>query len=268
MKLLLENWRQYLNEDEESYFPWLNDLKALGDPDRMGIEKAFPNWKKMGCGAYRCVYQPQGEKDYVVKVIRKGAKTEEEYDAGYDRIPYLTAQNKVEFDISKEFPLVFPKVYAHHPDFNWIVIDEIEVMINKSVPLMESLKVSFPKMIDYIFDIYSFQGNILSYESAFNLIMATATIGTSEESFRYYAEPADERYRALPSSQDLYNTQYKKGSMEKIFDFGIKNSETFRELTRAIDRYKIQINDIRGGNIGRTSDGRFVIIDASVWESD
>lgn len=254
MKLLLESWRRFLTEDEGSYFPWLNDLKALDDPDRLDIEKAFPNWEKLGCGAYRCVYQPQGEKDYVVKVIRKGAKTEEDEEEGYDRIGFLTAQNKVEFDVSKEFPLIFPRVYAHHPDFNWIVIDKVEVVTDSSVPLMESLKASFPEIIDYIFDMYSFPQTVLSYDNALELMLMAATTGTEDESYR----PTSRRFRK----------DYQEGTAEKIFDFGIRNSEVFRELHKAINKYKIQISDISGGNIGRTSDGRFVIIDASVWDSD
>jgi len=254
LKLILERWDKFLKENEDTYFPWLNDLKALGDPDRLDIEKAFPNWKRMGCGAYRCVYQPQGEKDYVVKVIRKGAKTKEDKEDGYDPIEFLTAQNKVEFDVSREFPLIFPKVYAHHPDFNWIVIDEVEVITDSSIPLMESLEVSFPEIIKEVFRLYpSFKWSVISYDNAFELILMAATTGTEDESYR-------------PLSRRLKNV-YQEGTAEKIFDFGIRNSETFRELHKAINKYKIQIGDITGGNIGRTSDGRFVIIDASVWES-
>jgi len=252
-KLIFEGWRFFLSEGEESYFPWLGGLKALGSPDRSDVEEAFPNWKRMGCGAYRCVYQPEGEKDYVIKVVRKGAKTEEEEEDGYDPIGFLTAQNKVEFDVSKEFPLIFPKIYAHHPDFNWIVIDKVEVIINSSIPLMESLKVSFPEIINDIFEMYSFPETVLSYDNALELILMAATTGTEDESYI----PLSGRLRKI----------YQEGTAEKIFDLGLKKSETFRELHKAINKYNIQISDLRGGNIGRTSDGRLVIIDASVWES-
>lgn len=249
MKLILEKWNKFLKENEDTFFSWLNDLKALEDPNSSDIVKAFPNWQRMGCGAYRCVYLPKGEKDYVVKVVREKVPSSL---VGSVSETFLTSQNKAEFDISREFPLIFPKVYAHHPDFNWVVMDKVEVVLDSSLPLMESLEASFPKMIKYIFDMYSFPRNVRSFDHALQLILMAATFGT--------------KYPKLDALTSSLKEKYIKGSAEKIFDFGIKNSETFRELHRAVNEYGIEIGDVSGGNVGRTSDGRFVIIDASVWE--
>lgn len=250
MKLIFERWNRFLKENEDTFFPWLNDLKALDNPDSSDIVKAFPNWQRMGCGAYRCVYLPKGEKDYVVKVVRE--KVPPALASSVSET-FLTSQNEAEFNISREFPLIFPKVYAHHPGFNWIVMDKVEVVLDSSLPLMESLEASFPKMIKHIFDMYSFPRNVRSFDHALQLILMAATFGTKYPEFE-------------PDTKSLIKI-YKKGSAEEIFDFGINNSETFRELHRAVNEYDIAIGDVSGGNIGRTSDGRFVIIDASVWES-
>lgn len=246
MKLILERWNKFLKENEDTFFPWINDLKALENPNSSDIMEAFPNWGRMGCGSYRCVYLPEGEKDYVVKVVKVVKEGE------YKSQTFLTSQNKVEFDVSKEFPLIFPKVYAHHPDFNWIVIDKVAVVDNSSLLLLESLEASFPKMIKYIFDMYSFARNVRSFDHALELILMAATFGTEMPDLT----PLSDRLKKI----------YISNSAEKIFDFGFSNSETFRELHKAINKYGIEISDIRGGNIGITPDGGFVIIDASVWE--
>lgn len=236
MKLLLEKWRRYLTEGEKDFFPWLSELSSLDSPTSSDIEKAFPDWSIVGRGAYRVAYQPRGEKNYIIKTIREGAKK-------YASVKELQLQNKAEFSIGTEFPMVFPRAYSHHPDYNWIVVERVEVLPStRSTGVLESLKKSFPRLVNYINEVY--YGGMSSSQNTtdtLEYILRAATRGTDEEVY------FDER-------------------LEKVFEFGMKYSQVFRELHKAIHKYGIEIEDIRGGNIGRTPDGRFVILDASVFD--
>lgn len=237
MKLLLENWRKYLNEGEEDFFPWLRELNSLDNPTSADIIKKFPNWSVLGRGAYRVTFQPPGEKDYVVKVVREKSKN-------YTSAGEVQRQNEAEFKIGANFPQIFPKSYSHHPEYDWIVVENIEVFPSvRSRDVLKSLKKSFPKLVSFIDDVYygglsSFQntGDILEY------ILAAATKGTE------------------------YEVGVFTPKLEKVFEFGMKYSKVFRELHRVINEFSNDISDISHGNIGKGSDGRFVILDASVFD--
>ena len=81
MKLIFESWKKFLKESEKSFFPWLGELEAIPYPDIRDVKK-LPGWRRIGRGAFRGVFLPPGEEDYVVKIIRRGARTEEEEDEG------------------------------------------------------------------------------------------------------------------------------------------------------------------------------------------
>ena len=105
MKLLIENWRKFLNEDEGAYFPWLKELQD--DPEKF-VNDQLRKETKGGEGSYRIVVIPDSDPDFVVKLV----KQEDELFT-----------NKIEKILGDEYPEVFPKVYASAPDFKWIVVE-------------------------------------------------------------------------------------------------------------------------------------------------
>ena len=55
MKLLLENWRKYLTEDEAQFFPWLKEIQATDDFDEIQAILESDRFKKLGDGSFRAV---------------------------------------------------------------------------------------------------------------------------------------------------------------------------------------------------------------------
>jgi len=102
MKLLLENWRKYLNEDEAEHFPWLKDLRGLGaepglaDRLRVRLQSGDDRFNILGAGAYRTVWSPRGDEDHVIKVVHDNNQRE-------------LQMNKDDFETAKRYPLIFPK---------------------------------------------------------------------------------------------------------------------------------------------------------------
>ena len=118
MKLLLENWRKYLAEDEAQYFPWLKDLPeepfdlVLGDRLRDLVQSGDDRFKILGAGAFRTVWTARGDEDHVIKVA-------------HDLDDHKLQMNKDDFETAKRYPLIFPKAYAHANDFEWVAMERV-----------------------------------------------------------------------------------------------------------------------------------------------
>jgi len=158
MKLLLENWKRYIKEQlrPEDYedFPQKENEEAeayLGNPKEIGefiyrafreelekqpddteaqlwsdrivsdanskIRKQFPNVKYLGHGVFRTAFTLN--KDLIIKV-----NTSYTTDSGQ-------TMNKEDFTLSRDpkTSQMFPRVYSHDPDFNWIVMDLVYPII-------------------------------------------------------------------------------------------------------------------------------------------
>ena len=128
MKLLMESWRKYLNEGEETHFPWLEDLKQRGKEALMG-----DNFEKIGSGAFRIVFQPKGDEDHVVKLSKESGNN---------------WMNKVEMKTGNFYPSIFPKTFAHADDWGWIVQEAVNVLTpkNQEAHLGDVLYKTFPEI--------------------------------------------------------------------------------------------------------------------------
>jgi hypothetical protein len=144
MKLLLENWRQYIAEDEAAYFPWLKALKEQGT-EILFDEKKF---KRIGSGAFRVVFQPIGDKEHVVKISKE---------------KNLNWMNQIESKLGNEYPAIFPKTFVHSDDWEWMVQEAVEVITRKNLDKLETmLSVSFP-------DFHMDYGTTEEYEDPYEL---------------------------------------------------------------------------------------------------
>ena len=129
MRMVYENWRKYLKEDEQEEFDPKFD-QAIIDCDEcgngmIGVECTKPHYssgcleekgfKKMGEGSFRNVYALPGSagKHYVLKV-----GTED---------PVSKMMNKVESDtnMQRKFGDLIPKTYKHAEDYSWIVMERV-----------------------------------------------------------------------------------------------------------------------------------------------
>ena len=140
MKLLIENWRKFLNEDEGAYFPWLKELQD--DPEKF-VNDQLRKETKGGEGSYRIVVIPDSDPDFVVKLV----KQEDELFT-----------NKIEKILGDEYPEVFPKVYASAPDFKWIVVERCVPIHNQNNELLEEAFVAtMPEFYEFARQAFSEQ---------------------------------------------------------------------------------------------------------------
>jgi len=131
MKLILENWRGYLAEDESQYFPWLDELR---DNPRRWLASQSQN--RAGSGAFRVTIVPDDDPDFVVKLVKSKSNA---------------FTNKIEKILGNEYPDVFPRVYASDDDFQWIVMDRVVPLHRSNQNLLEEAMIAtFPELYEYV----------------------------------------------------------------------------------------------------------------------
>ena len=244
MKLLLENWRKYLTEDEAQHFPWLEDIKSV-DPDelRNWMNNNSDRFIPVGRGSFRGVYVPLEDQDYVIKVV-------------HDLDKHNLQMNKDDFETAKRYPFIFPKSYAHAHDFSWIVTDWT-TPITKPDQMQKVLDQSFPAEQEAIL---SAAGEMKKEWEFFNpadpfhvmtMIMASFRGGNREKQPRPGYE-SEEDTRAW-TVQDI---------------IAPVAGPAYQELTKAMHEFHIDRYELGKGNIGHDSEGNFKIIDSSVFDPE
>lgn len=236
MKILLENWRRFLTENESKYFPWIDDLYS--DPKKF-IQDQFDKGGFVGSGSFRTVVVPDDDKDFVVKILRYS-----------ERDSYM---NKVEKLLGDEYPDVFPKVYAHGPDYRWIVMDRVQPISTRNDQLLEeALVATMPKLREFAYDLLSLEdGSPSSDTQPFNML-------------RYIVMAAAPRLR--PTDLPYGDNTERTNRIAKIQQFGLANEPWFTQLSKAMKRYGVQWVDLAEGNVGvDMKDHSLKIIDASVF---
>ena len=237
MKLLIENWRKFLTEDEGDYFPWLEELRANAWDF---IEKQTRKDGHAGAGSFRQVVIPESDPDFVIKKMASG-----EY--------YM---NKVEKKLGDEYPEVFPRVYAHDPRFDWIVVDRVIPLSRDNESLLEeALVATMPKLYEYAYSLLNPEGKSESLDTKpFNLFSKIVHAADTSKP-RYSGDQLD--YPPFREEQEI---------RDKLFEFGMKNEPWFVQLSKAMHRYGVDSRDLKEGNIGLdTKDHTLKIIDASVF---
>jgi hypothetical protein len=236
MKLLLENWRKYLAEDEAQYFPWLKEIQATDDFDEIHEILESDRFKKLGTGSFRAVYQPVDDPDHVIKMI-------------HEPDDYKMQMNEDDFNTAKRYPLIFPRAYAHADDFSWVVMENIP-QIYYMEDLDKTLDKSFPAEKEAV--LQSRQDANINPADPFHILKMI--LG----SFRYdrTKDPSDDKSKSAEIAQEL----------------GILLSRVagpaYQELSKAMHEFNIDKYEIGRGNIGHDSEGNFKIIDSSIFDPD
>ena len=111
MKLIMENWRKYLFEQEsqEGIDQFLGELNKLGSIDAK-LDYAMAKLDYVARGSSRVAYELE---DRVLKIAMNPAGVE---------------QNKVEADTNNQQVLApfVAKIYARDPDFQWILQERVD----------------------------------------------------------------------------------------------------------------------------------------------
>ena len=260
MKLLLENWRTYLAESEETEFPWLAGLRqarTLEDQQEY-LEKPTPGFQELGEGAFRRVYAPLQrramtnipalDQDYVIKIVHGFYEGE-------------TKMNKEDFEVSKRYPLIFPKVYAHDDYFNWIIMERINT-IKGSDGFGKMMRKSFKNEIEALQSISDgelgaqlfsdtgvaygdFYGahNVHSYDGLLDAIISSFRLDRRGEP----NEPG-------PETSLLQKALSKAPGM------------AYQELSKLMHEFEVDPGEIGQSNVGYDDDFNFKILDSSIFE--
>ena len=266
MKLLLENWRQYIKEDEAGHFPWLKDLKDLDTGPRLAdrlkdrLQSGDDRFKILGAGSFRTVWSPRGDEDHVIKVV---------HDNDNDKLQ----MNKDDFETAKRYPFIFPKAYAHADDFSWIVME-------KTPPLI------YPEDMQKVLD-QSFPAEQKALLNALSMAEKDSGFGGAEGAWWAQWNPADPFHimkmimgsfrfgRDMNEAVDptVVTARHGRGTnkdtttalnLQKIL--APVAGAAYQELSKAMHEFAIDKYEIGRGNIGHDKDYNFKIVDSSVFD--
>jgi hypothetical protein len=259
MKLLLENWRKYLNEGEAQHFPWLRDIQATDDLEEQRAIVESDRFKKIGGGSFRKVYEPVDDPEHVIKLI-------------HDNDAYKMRMNEDDFDTAKRYPFIFPKAYAHADDFSWIVMEktppliypeDMQKVLDQSFPAeQEALRRALEEYHQAGFALYGWwdQWNPTDPFHIMRMIMA---------SFRFGRDINEAVDPTLVTARHGRGTNKDARTAQSLQDIlAPVAGPAYQELSKAMHEFAIDKYEIGRGNIGHDKDYNFKIIDSSVFDPD
>ena len=258
MKLLLENWRQYIKEGEAEHFPWLKEIQATDDlEEQRAILMYSDRFIPVGKGSFRSVLAPRGDEDYVIKVV-------------HDNDEHKLQMNKDDFETAKRYPFIFPKSYAHADDFSWIVTDYTPP-VTKPDQMKKVLEQSFPAETYALVRELARPGDDDGWWAQWNPADPFHIMKLIMASFR--ADREIQEAAAPPVAPSTFTARGEQGkdastaeSLQKIL--APVAGKAYQELSKVMHEFEIDKYELGRGNIGFDKDSNFKIIDSSVFSSD
>jgi hypothetical protein len=248
MKLLFEGWRTYLGESEETEWPWLAGLRqarTLEDQQEY-LEKPTPGFQELGEGAFRRVYAPLQrsamtnipalDQDYVIKIVHGFYEGE-------------TKMNKDDFEVSKKYPLIFPKVYTHDDYFNWIIMERINT-IKSYDGLGKMMRKSFKNEIEALQSISPGELSAVSYHNVHDY---DGLLDAIISSFRI------DRWESTPGNPGAETSLLQKALSKAP-------GMAYQELSKLMHEFEVDPGEIGQSNVGYDDDFNFKILDSSIFE--
>jgi len=219
-------------EGEGEYFPWLKEIQATDDFDKVQAILESGRFKKLNTGGFRAVYQPVDDPDHVIKMI-------------HEPDDYKMQMNEDDFNTSKRYPLIFPRAYAHADDFSWVVMEKATPITAMDMDDLEKvLDKSFPTEKEAI--LTSRREANINPADPFHILKMIMS------SFRGVDEPLGQDEK-VSAAQDL---------------LAPVAGPAYQELSKAMQEFNIDKYEIGRGNIGYDNEGNFKIIDSSIFDWD
>ena len=216
------------NEFIRSYFgSWIDQINLIMDDGKKvnrdekkenwqkELSLKYPGWSWAGSGSYRWVLSP--DDSHVVKFAQSG---------------YMNSSgiklNKMESERQLEFEGLFPRVFFHHPNWEWIVVENVKPAgINDLIEYFSISKngaFGFSKLLSYHISVAS--GN---------------------------ADRAERLKREFFGSKLEFKEDYEK----------LKSNIDFRRMANIAEKLNLWDFDLGAGNLGINRDGKLVILDSS-----
>jgi hypothetical protein len=219
---------QIENEFIRSYFgSWIDQIDPILDDNKnilkyhkkenweRELQAKYPGWSWAGSGGFRWVLSPNDS--YVVKFAHSGSG----HSGG-------VKTNQLESERQLEFEGFFPKVFFHHPNWEWIVVEKVK-------PAMPSdLADTFGISKDGAFAF----GKLLSYY--------VSLIKGNDKTAKIRFEEAG----------------MDKSSFDKDYQTLLSNP-VFRRLADIAIKLDLWEYDLSWGNLGINKSGKLVILDSS-----
>jgi len=249
VKLLLENWRKYLAEDEAQHFPWLKEIQATDDLEEIQAIVESDRFKKVGGGSFRKVYEPVGDPEYVIKVI-------------HDPDEYKMRMNEDDFDTARRYPFIFPKAYAHADDFSWIVMEKTPPLIYPE-DMQKVLDHSFAAEQEALLNALSMPEQDGGWLAQWNPADPFHIMKMIMASFRFNRKelPGD-GFKGSTAEKINQDTQTMQDLIAPVA------GAAYQELSKVMHEFAIDKFEIGRGNIGHDKDYNLKIIDSSVFDPD
>ena len=267
MKPLFENWRRFLKEEfaeeekeffgksleigdqivqifqqflKDTVFPkypnaTISDVQAYL-PFFIEEVEAKTNAKKLGCGQFRCGFDVGTTEIIKIDVTPYGAGKEhnkEDYMLGT-----LTERSNI-----------FPKAYAHSPDFSWVLLEKVRPFGKERLDEYVSF---FPNSV--------LNSKRASNQTKYYVILA---------SFMYNSKNYDGANRFLLRwvPKTIIDTESPEQVKEVMAAFRGRNPN-YDNILKVINQFGMRPEEVALRNTGTgLEDGRFVILDSSIDSS-
>jgi len=281
MKLLLENFKRYINEgmfggegmseggysEEEAAF--FKDLPQIAEQ----ISNAFDKFLKELNELYK---QPAGIVEIQKNVLRfvryademTGNKAKyvghgkfrcvfdigDEYVIKFDITPNNAAaeQNKTDAELgrmSQSYHNLFPLSVISHKDYRWVALEKVRPFESFDVKEFNQF----------------FPNNVIEQLGITNDAVVNKLIQISfAYNSRLFKKAAFEMYNDLLTKISIAQAEkIKKVSLKKICNAFMQGT-LYNNVISVIDQLKIRPQEVRLANTGIAPDGRFVIVDSSI----
>jgi len=216
------------------------------------------NLEPIGVGASRGAYRVPDNDDIVIKKAI---------------VPRGKIDNQREIQKFKTFPNLFPKTYVHAPDFDWIVMEKVEVVSKDAEQLKKILSQHMPVVYNTIINKMTQSGidptnpemiKQSYYDLIFNLEArkhGLKTVAKDQTKDRLSFQKAFKRMVELVKGQKV-NILFEDADILKM----ITRDRKFFDIYKAASEFGIAFKELRGDNLGIDTDGNLVIIDLSIME--
>ena len=273
MKLIFENWRKHINEQEEKTLQQkeeqffgsdiviiaidlLDEMRKVHDPMFYGNEVAHTVSKihnkdiiMLGSGSWRAGFLVDDK--FVVKLNYRDSESGRGMNRDDVRLGRLG-------DIGE----LFPKVYQYDKDYDWIIMEKatpikdwdqiLRFFPNRLLPNYDSMMGKFTFMslftICLQYKVAELQGddaNIDDYDYEYN----SKRYGAKQKAFVELFQEKNPNLKDQPPLKLVVSN----------FEYPL-----FLSLAKLVSEFGVQINEIRPGNTGIGEDGRFLLIDSSI----
>ena len=250
MKILFENWRQYIAEGEPEEFgsTLVQDIEDCADRTRLQAHRAClkkKGYKLLASGTYRDVFELVNNEDYILKVATSddGKKMNEA---------------EADFRMQRNFSDLVPKTYKHSEDYKWVIVERVYPWAGDDEAW---IKAFFPAFADkkFIKTQTSLPNNTVwqFFEDFSRDMVEMVKSGDQKENDAINRLFASRLRGARPREEAGYMPRRK---------FETKLNPLYKRFIDLASQYDVEIWDILAKNVGVRKDGSFVILDLSVFE--